>query len=369
LRILHGPIPLVGLPWAFSRAQRKLGHTSDYLIFDSSTSGWLLEGWDRDLRLSAPLIKGRSCGINFAFRHLKVAKFLLECIRKYDVFHFYSGWSLFPGLSNGVPFFPRYKDLPILKRLGKKIVFYHAGCRDSKLRSKFSKNIPSLCEVCKTGMTGGCNDQLTTAQCLMERKHGHRIVTGFPDMSDFDRESVYVPAAVDLDLWSPSENREKTSSQVLRVLQVTGNIETRGDIKGVQYTMEAVKRLKDEGHQIDLTFVDNVPVRSMPSIIEKADIVVDNLLFGWYGLTAIEAMALRKPVIAFLRQPWLKFHSERFSRPPIIQSRPDELHSVMKQAIMNGDLEEIGLEGRRYVEKVHNPLKIGQMLIDLYRSA
>jgi len=368
LRIFHGPIPVVGLPWAFSRAQRKLGHRSDYVLFDTFGSEWLLDGWDKNLRLTSKVIKGRSYGINAFFRHLKVGKFVLECIRDYDVFHFYSGWSLFPGKEKSCPLFPRYKDLPILRSLGKKIVFYHIGCRDSKLRSNFAKHDPCLCSICRVGLSGLCSDEETTLRCLMEKRYGHVLINGIPDMSDFDREAVYVPAAIDLDMWRLDKNENLSSSGTVKVVQVTGNLESRGDVKGIGYTKRAVEKLKESGYSVELVTIDRVPSRSMPSVIRSADIVVDNLLFGWYGLTAIQAMALGKPVIAYIREPWLRFHCERFPAPPVIGTHPNNLFETLKELISKQDLPKIGLQGPRYVSEVHDPLKIGQKLIELYSA-
>jgi len=369
LRIFHGPIPVVGLPWVFSRAQRKLGHTSDYVLFDTLDSEWLLEGWDKNLRLTKKLINRRSFGINAAFRQARVGKFVLNCLKDYDVFHFYSGWSLFPGREKSCPLFPRYRDLPILRLLGKKIVFYHIGCKDSKLRTNFSKHDPCLCRVCKVGLSGLCVDKETALRCSIERKYGHAVITGIPDMSDFDQESIYVPATIDADIWKFKENGNGTTAGTIKIIQVAGNLDLRGDVKGVGYTAQAVKRLKDSGYNIDFTMVDRVPSRSMPSVIGKADIVVDNLLYGWYGLTGIEAMALGKPVVAYLREPWLQFHCEQFPRPPIVEAHPQDLFNILKQLISKEDLARVGFEGRRYVEEVHDSLKIGRRLIELYSSA
>jgi len=369
LRVFHGPIPVVGLPWAFSRAQRRLGHTSDYVLFDTFGSEWLLEGWDKNLRLTKKLISGRSFGINAAFRQARVGKFVLDCLTDYDVFHFYSGWSLFPGREKSCPLFPRYKDLPLLRFLGKKVVFYHIGCIDSKLRTNFSRKEPSLCKVCKTGIAGLCNDKETTSRCLTEKKYGHVIINGIPDMSDFDQEAVYVPAAIDLDMWKFKEVETEPKARGTKVIQVTGNIAVRGDVKGVRYAVQAIERLREDGYNIDLILIDKVPVRNMPSVIAEADIVIDNLLYGWYGLTAIEAMALGKPVIAYLHEPWLQFHCERFPRPPIIESGPRGLYSVLKEVISKEDFWRLGLSGRQYVEETHDPMKIGRKLIELYSSA
>ena len=36
--------------------------------------------------------------------------------------------------------------------------------------------------------------------------------------------------------------------------------------------------------------------------INNADLIVDQLIIGWYAMFAIESMALEKPVICYLRE-------------------------------------------------------------------
>ncbi len=370
MRIFHGPISVTELPWVFSRAQRKLGHTSDFIVFDTSQSGWLIDGWDKNLNLAHRLIKRRSYGVNaivsLLVNNIKIGKLFTDCLKDYDVFHFYSGWTLFPGLWRTY-LFPRYWDLPILRSMGKRIVFYHIGCRDGKLRSRFSLLKPSVCAVCKVGISGVCTDEETIQRSMIERKYGHVIITGIPDMSDLDQFSTYLPTAIDLEKWQVTQKMTSPPKDI-NIVQVTGNFKARGDIKGVSYTEQAVKKLQSEGHPVKLTFVDKVSSLEMPSVLSSADIVVDNLLFGWYGLTGIQAMALGKPVVAYLREPWLRFHCMNYSTPPVVNSDPEQAYHVLKRLISNYDLSKLGQEGRRYVEDVHNPLKIGQKLIELYES-
>lgn len=370
MRIFHGPIPVVGLPWAHSRAQRKLGHVSDFVLFDTFGSEWLLEGWDKNLRLTKQLISVPhfSFRVNNILHHIKFGKFVLDCMKNYDVFHFYSNWSLFPGKWLNLDLFPLYRDLPILRSLGKKIVFHRIGCSDSKLKTNFSKLDPCVCSVCKAGFSGLCNDKKTAFQCFIQKKYGHATITGLPDMSDFDQESIYVPATIDLDRWKFKESRNISAAEPIKVIQVAGNLDSRGDTKGVRYTTQAIKRLKESGCNVDLAIVDRIPIHNMPSVIERADIVVDQLLFGWFGLSAIEAMALGKPVIAYLRESWLQFHCEHFSKPPIVEAHPKDLFTVLRELIRKEDLPRLGLQCRRYVEEVHDPLKIGQKLIEQYST-
>ncbi len=47
--------------------------------------------------------------------------------------------------------------------------------------------------------------------------------------------------------------------------------------------------------------VERVPNEEVRRLILDADVVVDQLIIGWYAMFAIEAMASGKPVICHLR--------------------------------------------------------------------
>ena len=66
--------------------------------------------------------------------------------------------------------------------------------------------------------------------------------------------------------------------------------------------MEAADRLQREGVPFDLELIENLPNAEATRRYRDADLVVDQLLAGWYGGFAVEAMALGKPVIAYLRE-------------------------------------------------------------------
>jgi len=143
-------------------------------------------------------------------------------------------------------------------------------------------------------------------------------------------------------------------------------------VKGSQYLFEAVERLRAEGAPIELTLVEGLPRRDARALYERADVVVDQLLAGWYGGVAVEAMALGKPVIAYLRESDLSLVPEAMRRElPIINADPHTIHAVLKSlATTNrGSLAEIGKKSRAYVEKWHDPAKIAAMVVEDYGSA
>jgi glycosyltransferase involved in cell wall biosynthesis len=114
--------------------------------------------------------------------------------------------------------------------------------------------------------------------------------------------------------------------------------------------------------------VSNAQVRCM---LERADLVVDQLLTGWYGAVAVEAMALAKPVVCYIRQDDLKFIPEEMRKDlPIINATPTTFYEILKEWVTarRQELPELGMRSRRYVEKWHDPLKIAAQLRSEYEK-
>ena len=101
-------------------------------------------------------------------------------------------------------------------------------------------------------------------------------------------------------------------------------------------------------------------------IYEEADIIIDQLRIGSYGLLAIEAMAMGKTVITFISDPMKDKYPKEL---PIISANPDSLKDTLEYLIINKDmLEKKGEDGRLFVEKYHDSNLIAKNLLELYKG-
>jgi glycosyltransferase involved in cell wall biosynthesis len=118
------------------------------------------------------------------------------------------------------------------------------------------------------------------------------------------------------------------------------------------------------------SLVENLPHTQVKDIMQAADLVIDQLLVGWYGAVAVEAMALGKPVVCYVREEDLRFIPKRMEEDlPIINANPGNLYHVLDRHINNRkNLSLIGEESRSYVERYHDPIKIAQQMKELYES-
>ena len=123
-----------------------------------------------------------------------------------------------------------------------------------------------------------------------------------------------------------------------------------------------------EGLDADLELVEGLHHDEAFERYRDADIVVDQLNAGWYGLFAIEAMALGKPVVTFLHDEAVRRTEEAFGvRVPIVSATAETLRETLRPLVADAARRrELGAASRAYVERVHDVERVADRLLDLY---
>lgn len=114
----------------------------------------------------------------------------------------------------------------------------------------------------------------------------------------------------------------------------------KGNIKGTKYILAAIEKLIDEGYPVELIQFDRVPANDYRFIQIQADIVIEELIRGGWGSTALECIALGKPVITYIRPEWEASYYQCFpeTRPfPFINANKHDIYEVLKRVITDGE--------------------------------
>ena len=100
----------------------------------------------------------------------------------------------------------------------------------------------------------------------------------------------------------------------------------------------------------------------------KADIVVDQLNAGWYGVFAIECLALGKPVVTFLHDEAVRRTKEAYGvEVPVVSATAETLRERLRPLVADAALRHrIGAASRAYAERVHDIEAIAGQLLELY---
>ncbi|MCJ7445379.1 MAG: glycosyltransferase family 4 protein [Methanotrichaceae archaeon] len=303
MRVLHiGNIASV--PQELSKAQRKLGLKSDVISFQPHAFKYEVDIY-RPTKLPFPLKYAERLGS------------LYTIAESYDIFHFH--WS------SAVPF---GIDLPIWKRLGKKIVLHHHG-----------------------------DDIRQRGEAFFYSKFANHIFVSTPDLLEWSPNAIWIPNPIDLQKLQYIGAKEHSGS--LRVVHAPSD----RTVKGTDHVIRAIGELKKEGYNVEMVLIENQSYHEAISQYGKADIAVDQLLVGWYGVFAIECMALGKPVCVYIK----KDLESLLSASALINTSVDNLKENLRILLEDSALrKKIGLRARNFVEQSHDSNKIARMINDIY---
>lgn len=136
--------------------------------------------------------------------------------------------------------------------------------------------------------------------------------------------------------------------------------------KGTNIILKVIEELKSS-YSFEFKLIHNMPREEALKLIAQADIFLDQIILGGYGMAATEAMAMGKPVMAYIMPEVYKMGLS--SECPIFNTNPDNLKSNLIKIITDAHARrQLGEKGRQFVEEHHNLAKIGPHLIQTYRT-
>ena len=108
-------------------------------------------------------------------------------------------------------------------------------------------------------------------------------------------DAEYLPRVIDLAAWPelPVAQREHP---------VIVHAPTRRTTKGTDVILAALDALRAEGLGFELRLLEGVPHAEVRAAIADADLLVDNVVAGSYGIVSLEAMASGKVAVANLSE-------------------------------------------------------------------
>lgn len=165
--------------------------------------------------------------------------------------------------------------------------------------------------------------------------------------------------SIDTDQWTPSEV-DTDAQSALRILHAPNH----RAIKGTAAFIDAVDTVKAEGHAIELVLLERVPNDEIKSAMQGVDLVADQFVVGWYAMFALEAMALGKPVLCYLRPDLVDLYEKAglitHDEIPLIDTPVDQIAERLRWACTHRQaLIDAGKRGRQFVLDHHSLVKIG----------
>lgn len=172
--------------------------------------------------------------------------------------------------------------------------------------------------------------------------------------------------AIDTEKVKPTGPKEACASGPLNILHAPNH----RTLKGSSFVIAAVDELKAEGLDIEITLLEQRPNAEVLAAIAAADVVVDQLIVGWYAMFALESMALSTACICYIDPELEKLYVRTgLLEPgeiPLISAAPETIKDTLRAlAADRSRLRDAGARGRVYVEKHHSLAAIGQVFHDI----
>jgi glycosyltransferase involved in cell wall biosynthesis len=305
LRVVHCPVNTAGVPWANVQALRRRGVDARLVVFNRYR-----------LHPEADWSLERRGG--FVRRQLTQWSALARLLPRTEVFHFYFGLTLVP----------QSVQFPILRALRRKSVVHYLG---SDIRGKSPEE-------------------------LAFGKKADAEVVGSYDAIRWVPEAEMIPPGIDVQSIEPAPPSDRARPVILHAPSSRRR-------KGTEEVVAAC-----EGLDADLLLVEGLHHDEAFERYREADIVVDQLNAGWYGLLAIECMALGKPVVAFLHDEAVeRTERELGTRVPLVNASKETLRARLEPLVASAsERKRIGAESRAYVEHVHDLEHVADRLLSLY---
>jgi len=371
IRVLHAPELVGGHSGQLARAERELGLASRCVSFWGHPFGYPC---DEILWTNPRSVVGNE---------VKRLRLLWRAFREFDVIHFNFGMPILPkqldttaqrsSRAQGVWRFAynlyaalvEFRDLPLLRRAGKAIFVTYQG-DDARQGIYCQEHFPiSPVGEVEPGYYTPESDARKQREIALFDRYSDGIFALNPDLLHvLPPRARFLPYAhLDLRTWRPV-SATNTGSRPLVI-----HAPSHRGVKGTRFVLDAVARLKADGVDFDFTLVEGLPNAEARKVYERADLLVDQLLTGWYGGLAVELMALGKPVVCYLREGDLAFLDPQMrAQMPIIGAEPATIYGVLREYLTThrSRLPEIGAASRAFVERWHDPLRTAGFLKEEY---
>lgn len=336
-RIMHGLSEVAGQNAYSVQGIKRLGENAETVLYYKHPFAYK---YDRCLNFD------KSKRALFPYYALKLLVFYIEAMFRYNIFHFHYGHSILDGV-----------ELWTYSLFRKKIFFEFHG---SDLR-----DYKKACEV--MGMT--YDEREATSPQLHKRNkkiclkangiivHDDELISYLPRVKN---EVYVVPLRVDIDQFKPCYPNK--DNKHIRIVHAP----SKRDVKGTKYILEALEELVKKYDNIELVLVEGKTQKEAFEIYKTADIIVDQLFVGTYGVFSIESMALGKPVITYISEEMKQCLPEEL---PIVSAGVRTIAGTLEMLINNPELRnEKGKQGRLYVENYHDYRVIAHILKDIYEG-
>jgi glycosyltransferase involved in cell wall biosynthesis len=244
-------------------------------------------------------------------------------------------------------------------------MFIHYQGDDARQSISMEGKTYSLLKGAHDGYYSKVSDKFKASQIKLLDKYMSQIYYVNPDLqSALPIRSKFIPYSnINLSDWAHPVM--KLNKEKIRIVHAPSN---RG-IKGTNAIINAVNKICSENSDVEFSLIENLSHAEAKKIYADADLLIDQLLGGWYGGLAVEGLALGVPVMCFLGEEDLNLAPNFLAGEiPIINVTIQNLEQEIERFFLLSDSELSSLRNkcRKFVEKWHDADLIAKQIIDDY---
>ncbi|MFC1634955.1 glycosyltransferase [Planctomycetota bacterium] len=352
MKVLHLPTLVGGNAWGLAQGERKLGLDSRVL---TRKNVWLDYPCDMNLQWDKKNVLGM---------FISAVDTFLKVRRDYDVFHFNFGTSLLDMTQIGLPLL----DLPFYPH-NKRIIFSYNGCDARQKYETIERVNFSAChnENCYGGIcTNKKQDRIKARKIKKAGKYANHLFALNPDLMWFlPQGATFLPYTI-----AEWDNIHPVPCRLEKKIKVIHSPTDRA-AKGSDCILKALENLQKR-YDIEIILVENTPNKKAIKLYERADIVIDQALVGWYGGLAVEAMKMGKPVAVFIRKDDLQFVPISMAKDlceAVIEIEPSTIEESIELYLQNPTLlKQKSQAALEYVHQWHDPVYVASMTKSVYET-
>jgi glycosyltransferase involved in cell wall biosynthesis len=346
-RVIWGPTPLINIKY-WSQSVKQYGFESSTFVYGVYPA-FKREDFDRHLDAIGP----RAPRLRFLAPYFAFA----WCLRNADVFAFFFDG----GYLAHTPL--RWLECQLLRLAGKQTMLMPYGSDIA---------VPGTLGAVEAAIYESYPDLLRRGPEIRRR------VLYFSRQADFvvrcmqagfmPRQDLIWPnyLAIDTEQWKPVADARGADPRDSEVVVVHPS--NHRAIKGTEFLIKAVDELREEGLPLRLEIIEGKRNDEVRAAMARADIVGEQFI-GGYGLTAVEAMSIGRPVISNLSWLGPEFWEGTCLREcPIVNASTDTLESALRRLAGDASLrDDLGEAGRQYVLKYHSTEAVGRIWAAILR--
>lgn len=365
LRVLHLPLDIRWIQKNTIRAQEALGiECKTYFITKTG-----LDNPD-ELRLDLPPVRESWRKLKGYPRHLinlyKFYKHFRELVEWADVIHWQYAARLFPNqrfMKNFDLWLPLWMRKPVIAQL-------HGG--ETRIFKNYAEFNPYWAEAYTPELAEALDARARETHENFLKKDflfamGHGM---FFCLDEEERRSNVELLERMMDVSALEAHFKEDATEPVVIVHAPSNPEG----KGSQYIIPAMEELVAEfeaqgADSPKLEFVQLIGVShdEVLSELKRADIVVDQLFAGDYGLFAVEAMASGAAVVNYMHPEITASYPDDM---PVVSATKENLKEVVRELVLNPKKRiSAAKAGPSYAMRIHSIETVTPELLRLYRKA